>query len=110
MSSPKALPEEGIWNPAVNTNSLGWFARDPKTLAMVGEVALGGAGKPKDKLKKVMIAEDLFKMCHEKAVATGALEIVKRAAVALVGKDNVLQVSMREALGTMGTSKASRVG
>mmetsp|Transcript_26338 Transcript_26338/g.66193 ORF Transcript_26338/g.66193 Transcript_26338/m.66193 type:complete len:511 (-) Transcript_26338:107-1639(-) len=101
MSSPMTLPEEGLWNAAVNTSAISWAARSPEMLAAVGRAVAGqpAVGKASgSRLRRIMIAEDLFALASDEQAAAMLLDTFKRAAFALVGKDNVVQVKLGDLL------------
>jgi len=98
MASPKAVVDDGVWHGAVNTAALGWMACNAAVLSSVGEVALGSSGRPRDRLKRVLIAEDLFQSCGDEAAAALSLRTLKKAAVAMLGKEHVGQIKLGELL------------
>ena len=57
-----AIDRDGVIPLAPSEDTVGWFAGDPETLRLVGEVLLSGAPQTSAKLKKVIFATDTFQM------------------------------------------------
>jgi amidase len=57
-----AIDRSGVIPLAPSADSVGWFARDPDILRLVGEVLLAGSRQHSANLKKVIFATDVFQM------------------------------------------------
>jgi amidase len=76
------LSLERVWPLAASFDTPGWFARDGRTFARVGEVLLGEDSPPLPNRPRLLLAEDLFAQATPEAQAL-LREALARAALTL---------------------------
>jgi amidase len=84
------IPISGAVPLAPSYDTVGWFARDPKIMAMVGKV-LFGAARPTHSPKHLLIARDLFAAAGSDV--RGALQPSIDRLVAAVGSSDEIDVA-----------------